>query len=89
MVADGEGHLQAGTPIRIAAQRMVGVVSDWPAQSGGRIEPTVAVKRVAAVRPHSDPGPGVSRRGEFRNLSAGLCEGAAVDTSRDAGASGK
>src|SRR5262249_41882539 len=84
----GDGHLPALT-ILIALQWMGGVVLDRPAHSGRWIDPAVAIKRVAAVGPYAHPGPGGWVRGELRDFCNGLSKGAAIGTSRYAGANGK
>ena len=60
---------------------MVGMRLDRPAQPGRRIEPAVAEKGVAAVRPH--PNPAESRRGKLWDFAVCLGESAIVGKRRD------
>jgi hypothetical protein len=83
MVADRNRCLLAPLPGTVPAQRIIGVLPDWPAHSGRRIEPAIAVLGVAAVRAQTLPGK-TAVCGKIRDLSARLGKGIAVCKNRDA-----
>src|SRR4029453_1730457 len=83
MVADRNRCLLAPRPRTVPAQRIIGVLPDWPAHSGRGVGHPRPVLCFCAVPAQTLPGK-TAVCGKIRDLAARLGKGIAVCKNRDA-----